>query len=510
MLTTTQTSTTTDNQPPPPTADDGLTKKNDSRSSRSSNIKNNNDEDDEDKKEANTFPVVDILSVGSIHQPALQAAQQATFGSHRAVRHFYRATEHDDTEVNCTQHLTLKHIQAIPKYCHGIHQNKNNNKNEQLSMISQLYFNATRLMQKHNPIGWVCAQKRPFDGFYNLIQQKYHHHHRNQAASPTSQESVLNQTTTRPTASQSWLPDYLIVVDDDTWLDLDLILDFVPQFYPDSLPHAVAGCLMHTIIDFQYFTFPYGGFGIILNRQVLKRLLQPLYCPNLAPATTTTRSRSSSTGSPSVSSVWLQKEEDFFEQLACWRLAQNGIGELPLFRSGMSIADLMHSYVTNQEFRYVQDWDADDANNNRSKGPGFCFHSDMAWGYFISYFHLASQGQHRRQPRRTITARSFGRMPPYMSQPKKQQQQPQKSFRTLHMNRLIAYNGTSKVRLHARNTATGQCQNGNDLLDQNGNTNCKANRDAHVCHRITPDFMHLLHKKNRQKFPDHYYEGIMI
>jgi hypothetical protein len=44
---------------------------------------------------------IDIISIGSKTRPSYQDAQERTFGSHVAVRNFYRITEANDYEADC-------------------------------------------------------------------------------------------------------------------------------------------------------------------------------------------------------------------------------------------------------------------------------------------------------------------------------------------------------------------------------------------------------------------------
>jgi len=62
-------------------------------------------------------PTIDLLSIGSIMQKDIQDTQQATFGSHKAVRNFFRITEHNDTETDCHANLTMDHVSRIVGFC---------------------------------------------------------------------------------------------------------------------------------------------------------------------------------------------------------------------------------------------------------------------------------------------------------------------------------------------------------------------------------------------------------
>ena len=296
------------------------------------------------------LPIVDILSMGSIHQTELNMAQQTTMGSHKSVRHFYTATELDDTEDTCNQYVNTSHLKVLSDRC----REEERGQYPVLNKISKLFFTYEQLMRKANPVGWLCAQKRPFDGFYNMIKKLYHYQPLYLQQRPSSNEQGAPKVKVN-----AHLPDYLIVMDNDSWLNLDQILGFFPHHYPPKSRQVVAGCRIMTTRHMFGFLFPYGGYGIMFNRKALERMLQPLNCGNLSTTTTELDNFEKAPDS------WAKDEDAHFEEMACWRLSLNGIGERALFRNGMSVADLMHAYVVDQEYRNVREW------NDK---PGFCMH----------------------------------------------------------------------------------------------------------------------------------------
>ena len=374
-----------------------------------------------------SLPTIDIMSVGSLTQQDIQKTQLETFGSHKAIRNFYAANEMDDTDVDCHLTLNLSHVVRISRYC------RTRRRRRILANIAKHFFTSRELLQKKNAAGWMCAQKRPFDGFYNMIQ-KYNY------------RSVEN------------LPDYLLVIDDDTWVNVDQMIQYIPQEYPANIAHVVAGCMMITNAAVMNFTVPYGGYGILFSRQALSHLIQPLHCGEF-------------TRNASIAKLPVEAD---FETRACWRLGRNGIGERRFYEDGMSLAELMHIYAVDNPYSNIKNWTRE----------GFCMHSDWLWAYMTNYYHLAA--------------------PP--TQPRF------KNPRVLH-DRLIGYN-RSQVRpwtskseeAKAERHLLGQCQHGNDLRNvgksPSGNEFCGP--EAHLCHRITPTYMRLLHTWNEKYFPRHY------
>mmetsp|Transcript_7183 Transcript_7183/g.9319 ORF Transcript_7183/g.9319 Transcript_7183/m.9319 type:complete len:458 (+) Transcript_7183:81-1454(+) len=381
-----------------------------------------------DKQEAtrnNGLPIVDFVSVGSMKLQDIQNAQHETFGSHKAARHFFRATEETDTEKNCHKDLTMDHLKKVVRFCKG--------RREWPVSLNQLRSGFARLQwlqKKKEPLGWMCAQKRPIDGFLKYVQ-------------------------THGLRNESNLPDYLVIMDDDTWVGMDNLIDFVPNSYPIDEPRAIAGCMIRKRVHEQNFTFGFGGYGLVLNRMALFNFLRPLHCGNVTVAAN-------------------PLEETDFEKLFCWRLNQNQVGELPLFRDGMSGADLMDAYTFDNAYLDVEKWSGD--------GVGFCMHSDWVFGYFINYYHLAKKHDHHPSFTGDVLT---DRMEGY--------------------NLSEFYDGRQTAAHRGR---LRECRNSNDFHE--GEKNVFPNGDAycgpkaHVCHRITSNRMRHLHNKTIELHPHDY------
>jgi hypothetical protein len=54
-----------------------------------------------------------------------------------------------------------------------------------------------------------------------------------------------------------------------------------------------------------------------------------------------------------------------------------------LSKQEMTVADILYSYTQRVNFTDVSNWD----------GIGYCFHSDWAWGYFPTEYHITLDGQ---------------------------------------------------------------------------------------------------------------------
>lgn len=258
-------------------------------------------------------PVIDVVSIGSMHRPGYQDAQQAIF----TARRFFRVDERNDTEKDC-QGLSWTQLERIVEHCHREPTNHTH-----LDRSRPMFCTIKDLKAKANAAGWMCAQKRLVDGLRLALQGD--------------------------------LPEYLVVVDDDTWIQWSVVVAHWIAEYPSHRAAVVPGCRLHFVDGKRDYdaTFALGGFGTVLTRAALERLVRPLDC-----------------ASPSA---------DAWVQAACLRVEENQIGERSLFRPGMSVADLLFRYTFGQPFADVENWNE----------VGFCFHSDLILGYFVNYYGIA-------------------------------------------------------------------------------------------------------------------------
>lgn len=274
--------------------------------------------------------VIDMISIASNSRPDYYQTQQRTFGSHPSIRHFHVMTESNDTEATCVEEMTDETLKTIAGFhcleegrrAHGI----NETTHPILMALTTKFYNYTKLTQQYgdHASGWLCAQKRPIDGLYN----------------------VLSQYKLEGTEGSQAIPDYLVVMDDDTWFNMERLIISLLSNMDRTEPGIAAGCL---IIPATFrrmhveFNMPWGGFGSVLSHATIKRMIQPIKC---------------------------ERDHDI-----CKRIQQNQFGEVTLFEEGMSIADLMHKYTFDQPFKDAATWN----------DYGYCFHSDMTISYFMQY-----------------------------------------------------------------------------------------------------------------------------
>mmetsp|Transcript_6288 Transcript_6288/g.7967 ORF Transcript_6288/g.7967 Transcript_6288/m.7967 type:complete len:553 (-) Transcript_6288:206-1864(-) len=291
---------------------------------------------------------IDVLTIGSIHTIGRAETQAKTWASHVSRRHFWLATEYDDPEPSCHETLTWEDIEAICYHCKRMglrFWRERNAENELTTNWHNLFAHQDWLKQKDNPAGWMCAQKRFVAALSKLLA--------------TYREAREKYSID--------LPDYLIMGDDDTYVNLEIVEEMLlrtpekevkdtnmtfdeelnTMVYPTkNTPVVWAGCRVRHPQYIIQDTIPYGGYGILFSKASLERLIQPIYC------------NETRTG---------------FEWEACehWTptYANWSIGEKEYWEPGMSISDLMGTYVSNLN--------------------PFCLHSDWAIGYFVNHFNIS-------------------------------------------------------------------------------------------------------------------------
>jgi hypothetical protein len=285
---------------------------------------------------------IDIISIGSNTRPEYQDAQERTFGSHVAVRDFHRITEDNDSEAECHSSLQENQVQKIVRFCRthapvfDLHPH--------LKSMKEHYANFGWLLKKSNPPGWMCAQKRPSDGFFAILSSYKD--------------------------SGKTIPDYLFITDDDTYVNMNEVSPFLQTAYPAHEAYAVAGCMIRSRVYEHNFTIPFGGWGTILTRPAIENFQKPLFCKQY--------------GYNSKNITLTTAGDNDFTSLACWRLSQDPVGEASVFVEGMSVAELMHAYVQQFDYTAIDHW--------KPTSVGFCMHSDWVWGYFVNFYHIAVHG----------------------------------------------------------------------------------------------------------------------
>lgn len=268
---------------------------------------------------------IDALSIGTQFNFGLLEAQSRTWASHGSIRHYFAATELDDADQNCHKTLTRETIEEMVQFCR---EEKPRVKGNAMRNQCEQFANGF----KSNGPGWFCAQQRAavaletLGKFYRI-------------------ELEVHPKT---------LPDFLLLQDDDTWYNMLRIESYL-KGKDGSVPLAESLCLIR-LPESENFSFPWGGFGLILSRGAIDNLIRPIFCD-------------SNRGGQS----------DEFQRNVCSRLKDNILGEQQYFRDGMSVSDLMGAHVRNNLFAEFSrhDW-------------SYCLHSDWSVGYYVNYYYLSN------------------------------------------------------------------------------------------------------------------------
>jgi len=165
----------------------------------------------------------------------------------------------------------------------------------------------------------------------------------------------------------------MILVDDDSYYNMDLFQQFVKSWEEDSsFPRIEAGCLIKQPLHVgTNFSHPFGGFGLILSRGAIQNLMRPLHC------------NSNTAASSSI------EETSSFLNHACQQLQLNWFGEASAFREGMSVSDLMDAHASREAYY---------GSDALSTSFPFCFHSDWILGHYMNHYHISSHVTEFKEP----------------------------------------------------------------------------------------------------------------
>lgn len=223
------------------------------------------------------YPTIDIISVGSNTRPEYHRAQKATIGKHPSIRHFFAITEDDDVDQDCNDRLTWKDVFQISGFCGGLRKDIEN-KHRLLYDFKNKFANPDWLQRtSKSPVGWMCAQKRPMAGFGKALQKYRQNNNGHHATTNQTQQSQLH------------LPDYLVIMDDDMYYNMEYVVHGLGKLKQEQHllnsatmdSFVVAGCLIRSKLKRFNWSFPFGGWGTIFSRGALEAMLQPLHCGDM-------------------------------------------------------------------------------------------------------------------------------------------------------------------------------------------------------------------------------------
>ena len=387
-----------------------------------------------------SMTIIDVISIGSNTRLDYLWAQETTWGSHNSIRHFIPVTEDDDPVSSTTSRssrspvpaaddgekdnsnknnnnkchtlLSPEDVYSISDWCHNEYtvqkkkQTAASTKEEEdaayehgrdipqlLSSSYRKRYFATRkyLSKKSNPVGWLCAQRR---FVYGLMKYK-------NKLEDSNDDAVL-------------LPDYLLLVDDDTYYNIDLLLDELRSqqqqqrstaVRASAPPNVYVGCLMIANKK-RTIQFGYGGFGTILNKASLKRLMiDKLQCND--DDDEGDNGRQTNVGRP-VLEVEEDRQEDDDQHHqgstnhnVCTILSKNLLGEKCYYvnnhNKAMSLLDVLDAWAINHApFTLYKNWTSSTATAAKTTmtakvgSGGFCYHSDHLLATIVELYQLSS------------------------------------------------------------------------------------------------------------------------
>lgn len=270
--------------------------------------------------------VIDAVSVGTKFAVPQMEAQAATWASHKSMRYLFGMTEDDDADPLCHEAMTEDQYHKFFKTCITKQYPGSRIKGIRRQMPT------INFMLRHNKTkGWVCAQQR----FAHAMGKVGRFYQRDEGP----------------------LPDYLFIQDDDTWFGMDGLTSFLATKASRTIPFVTAGCHVEWPFHIVNFSFPFGGFGMMLNRVSIERLIKPIYCQNQTAST------------------------DAHTQKVCFRLQEDIASERMAFKEGMSISELMDRHAAMHPYRSYERWG----------DPGYCMCGDWVLGYYANYYELGSR-----------------------------------------------------------------------------------------------------------------------
>ncbi|KAL3779513.1 hypothetical protein HJC23_011149 [Cyclotella cryptica] len=248
--------------------------------------------------------ITDVVSLGSTTRLRYLTGQIQTWGSHNSIRRFWGFTEDDDF-FDCSS-VSDEELESYVQTCKTL-----TRRDQRIQQFFTRYYGLSEGNRtRSNNSGWVCAQRRLGRAF-GWLHSQYHQ-------------------------NESDIPDYLFLVDDDTFIDTANVMSYLQRESDKNKGLLMrAGCLFEKNSDTIPFNLPYGGFGLFLNKAAIKQLSRPIHC-----------------------------NVDHSDRV-CSTLQTNYVGEFDIFRDGMSLLELFYKFSATKHF---------------------CMHSDWLSGYVIEFY----------------------------------------------------------------------------------------------------------------------------
>mmetsp|Transcript_12453 Transcript_12453/g.18713 ORF Transcript_12453/g.18713 Transcript_12453/m.18713 type:complete len:564 (+) Transcript_12453:29-1720(+) len=315
---------------------------------------------------------IDVLIIGSKNNIDQAKVQRETWASHEAVRHFILSTEYDnvgaDEECKNDNPLSSKQLSQALQPCNNKYQfwREENARSILSDFYSTNYARQQWLEKKSNPKGWLCVQRRFITSFTRIVELYY---------------------------ETKSLPDYFILADDDTYINIDHIVkqmivepeelrakgihQDMMEFPTVDVPVVTAGCRVRAPDQMLTLLSPYGGYGTFFSRGALERLIEPIPCRR----EDIINKRADNNSSSKLANSAIRSGNIAEDQQSCAKLLHKAkyaypmsatIAEEKYFKVGDSLNQVFYKYSREVKI--------------------FCLHSDWFIGY-IANFHNVSRHQ---------------------------------------------------------------------------------------------------------------------
>ena len=173
------------------------------------------------KQISSTSPVVDVVSIGSMSRFDYLTAQAETWASHHSTRHFWGFSEGQDFDQECAFSVSPSELNEYVAGCKDILRTFEKQDDRIGSFFSNFY-GATEGGFRSGDAGWICAQRR-LGRTFGWLHSQY-------------AEGVTT------------IPDYLVLVDDDTYMDMEEVLELLKGKEDELEGEAfgMSGCLFES------------------------------------------------------------------------------------------------------------------------------------------------------------------------------------------------------------------------------------------------------------------------
>jgi len=267
--------------------------------------------------------VVDVVSIGSESRFDYMTSQLQTWAA--ITRNFYGFTESTDFDPSCT--LSLSDESTRLNYVNTC----------RLPNVGTKEYG----IGHGNSGGWICAQRRVGKALGWL-------------------QAVYSSSRKGGVKVKRSIPDILVIVDDDTSVDLNKVKQFMMTKENSSLsedPYIAAGSVFQ-LGKYGGFKAAHGGFGTYLNKAAIELMTRrPIFC--------------NKDDNGLIPTTLKGEEEDPFTINACKQLAQNKAQELDVYTSGDSVFNIFYKLASR---------------------PYFCMHSDWMLGYMVTNYGMTRDG----------------------------------------------------------------------------------------------------------------------